>query len=565
MKSGTRSRIIRAVLTAMFLPLSVIAAWAADPPAFRFEPAKNIIPAPANPAEWPAFREKLAHWRDATRSELKYSDALYRRPEFAWSARNYSCCFLMLCDETFYNPRQGAYTTDAFLDHGQRDFGGYDSVILWQAYPRIGVDERNQFDFYRDAPGGLPGLRKEVEAMQRRGVHVYIAYNPWDTGTRREAVSDADALVEMVRALHVDGIFLDTMNQGGEEFRRKLDAVRPGVILEGEGAVPLDRLHDHHASWAQEFPDSETPGVLRHKWLEPRHMQHEIKRWLYDHTSELHTAWMNGSGIMVWENVFATWIPWSQRDRSILRAMLPIQRRYAAIFSSDAWTPLVPTRTPGVYASLWEGGGLRIWTVVNRNATAVEGALLDVPARAGDGYFDLISGQEAKQQAASGRVTLSGRIGPRGIGAFLAGGEKERGKDFSRFLADQARRNAAADFDATTPRRETRLVAVEPTPKVAKVPPGMVAIPAGTVDLKIEMRIRECGFYESAPLQIEKLVNSYPFQTVVFPRRVELKSYAIDETPVTNAQFAVPQGHQLRPQAAGEVSPPLARRPAAGG
>ena len=34
----------------------------------------------------------------------------YRRPEFAWSAANYSCCFLMVCDETFYDRRAAAGT-----------------------------------------------------------------------------------------------------------------------------------------------------------------------------------------------------------------------------------------------------------------------------------------------------------------------------------------------------------------------------------------------------------------------------------------------------------------------
>lgn len=96
------------------------------------------------------------------------------------------------------------------------------------------------------------------------------------------------------------------------------------MILEGEMALPLENLADHHASWAQWFDDSPTPGVLRAKWLERRHMQHQIRRWDHDHTGEVHSAWMNGSGILVWENVFGSLVPWNPRDRSLLRAMLPI-------------------------------------------------------------------------------------------------------------------------------------------------------------------------------------------------------------------------------------------------
>ncbi len=380
-------------LTGAWVCDAVLRGGEQDTASFKFEPDKNIMPAPADPAAWPAFREALAEWRDQTRARLKYDDALYRRPEFAWATGNFSCCFLMLCDQTFYDAARGRYTVDAFLDHGLREFGGYDSVVLWHAYPRIGVDERNQFDFYRDAPGGLAGLRDVVHEFQRRGVKVYIDYNPWDTGTRREDKPDLDVLVDMVQALDVDGIFLDTMAKGAAEFRARLDAVRPGVILEGEGAVPLENIHDHHASWAQWFPDGEVPGVLRHKWLERHHLQHQIKRWDYDHSGELHSAWMNGSGMMVWENVFGSWIPWNARDRSTLRAMLPIQRRYQAIFCGEDWTPLVPTRQRGVYASLWRGEGLRIWTLVNRNTEPASGELLRVPELSGPRYYDLIAGR----------------------------------------------------------------------------------------------------------------------------------------------------------------------------
>jgi hypothetical protein len=256
----------------------------------------KLIKAPSDPALWPRYREELARWRQQTRQALNYDDSLYGKAEFRWSASNYACGFVMMYDSQFYDAATGQYTVDAVLEEGLQQFGGYDSVVLWHAYPRIGFDARNQYDFYRDMPGGLVGVCAVVDAFHARGVKVYIYYNPWDVGTRREGRPDTEMLAEMTRVLDIDGLFLDTMTHGGDEFRAMLDATRPGVIMQGEGSPPQAQIADHHASWGQWCEDSEAPGVLRHKWYERRHMQHQAQRWNGDHSGELHTAWMNGSG-----------------------------------------------------------------------------------------------------------------------------------------------------------------------------------------------------------------------------------------------------------------------------
>ena len=513
----------------------LFSADAAEP--WVFDPAKPIIPAPEDPALWPEYRRLLSQWRKETRERLNYDDALYRKPEFTWARSAYACCFLMIYDQVFYDPKGGGYTVDSLLDDGIKEFGGYDSLVLWHAYPRIGVDQRNQFDFYRDMPGGLTGLRDVVHAFQKRGVHVYIDYNPWDIGTRREGKSDEDLLTEMVLALDVDGIFLDTMPSGGADLRARLDAARPGVILEGEGTPPLDRIRDHHASWAQGFDDSEAPGVLRCKWFERRHLQHEIHRWRYDHTGELQTAWMNGSGMMIWENVFGSWLPWNARDRALLRAILPIQRRYSGLFSSEGWMPLVAAEKPGVYASLWTDGGLSLWTIVNRASNPVEGPLLKVPAKPGLRYFDLIAGREVTPDGRAASVGLGGRIPARGLGCLLAARPQDLGADFAGFLAGQASLQLGATDDASHPRRETRLASVAPTRKLKAPPEGMVVVCSTETErlMRVRMRSRECGFYDS---KTENGGTWWKEDSCEFERRVKLPSYAIDETPVTNAQFA---------------------------
>ena len=506
---------------------------------FSFDPAKDIIPAPDDPALWPAFREQLARWRDATRESLKYDDALYLKPEFAWAAKSYACYFLMMCDEAFYDPKAGRYTVESLLDDGIKEFGGYDSLVLWHAYPRIGVDQRNQFDFYRDMPGGLSGVRDVVHSCQKRGVKVYINYNPWDKGTHREDKSDLDMLVEMVQELDVDGIFLDTMGRGSVEFRSKLDAVRPGVVLEGEGTPPIERVKDHHTSWGQWFTDSEVPGVLRLKWFERRHMQHQIRRWNFDHTEELHTAWMNGSGMMVWENVFGSWVAWNNRDRSLLRAMLPIQRRFTTLFSGEGWMPLVPVEKPGIYASLWSDSKLRLWTLVNRTDKEINGTLLKIAGEPGQQYFDLIAGHELHPTQQEKQVMLDAKIPARGLACFLAASTKRQGADFGKFLAAQAAIQATFDNDFGHPRRETLLTSVALKANMKNLPDGMVIVrPRSTEVLTILMRARECGFYNSMTEDKIGFYSSYQFQTNKFERQVRFNHYAIDETPVTNAQFA---------------------------
>jgi formylglycine-generating enzyme required for sulfatase activity len=504
-----------------------------QPPTF---PIDNIIPAPDDQALWHEWRAFLSRWREETLASLQYEDSLYRRPDFAWVTTSFSCCFIMLCDETFYDHMAGVFTPESFLENGIEEFGGYDAAVLWQAYPNIGFDDRNQFDHYRDMPGGLDGLRRLSRTLHAAGVKVFIVYNPWDTGTRLEAKPDLGALVDIVQAVEADGIFLDTLQYGSSAFRTALDAARPGVVLESEISLPIEHIYDHHLSWAQAFVDSGAPGVLRNKWLERRHMLHQIRRWDRDHSAELHIAWMNGAGMLVWENVFGSWVGWNARDRSLLRAMLPIQRRYADLFASGVWTPLVETQAPGVYASLWEQGSVRLWTLVNRSEEAVEGNLFSVRHRTDQQYFDLIHGNEVQAAVQGNKASISGAIPARGIGGYLAL-DAAVNNEFLMFLKQQSHRYAQADSDTSFPERPMRLKAVTPTVKLskAKAPAGMVPIDGGAFDMHVTFRNRECGHYESAPIIIPSPTKLH--ELVVQQRMIQLSPYAIDVSEVTNDQF----------------------------
>jgi hypothetical protein len=328
----------------------------------------KILAAPDDPADWPAWRAALARWRREARARVRHDGSAYERVELSWTQSRFTCALLWIWDELLYDHDAQRFTPDRLLEDAEREFGGFDAVVLWHAYPVIGVDERNQFDFYRD----VPGIVELVAAIRRRGVRVFVDYNPWDTGTRREPVSDGEAVAAIVRRLGADGVFLDTMKEAMPELRAAL----PDAAFEGESTLPLERIRDHHLSWAQWFADSEIPGVIRARLFEQRHMLHHTRRWNRDHSEELRSAWLNGVGVLVWENVFGAWVGWSERDRATLRFMTDIQRRHALLLTHGDWTPLAAHSDDlRVVGSRWRDGGSELWALANRDESVFDGVL----------------------------------------------------------------------------------------------------------------------------------------------------------------------------------------------
>ena len=124
----------------------------------------KVLAAPEDPTEWPAWRANLSRWRREARERVGYvGDRYDRRPPGP-----FLLAFAPLWDTALYDPRRHEFTVDGYLDRAERDFGGLDGVLLWHAYPVLGIDERHQLDFFRE----LHDLPDAVAAFQRRGVQV---------------------------------------------------------------------------------------------------------------------------------------------------------------------------------------------------------------------------------------------------------------------------------------------------------------------------------------------------------------------------------------------------------
>ena len=457
----------------------------------------KILGAPDDPAAWPEWRSGLTAWREDARARFGHDGAAYRDPATAWASRCFSVGLTWLWDERLFDHAAQRFTPERFLAEAEA-FGGFDAVVLWHAYPIIGIDRRDQFDFYL----AVPGLADLVASLQQQGVRVFVDYNPWDTASGTDHVT---AMRDLVVGLGVDGVFLDTMSEGGAALREALRAVDPPMVLEGETRVPLARVADHQISWAQWFADSTAPGVLRAHWFERGHMQHHTRRWNRDHSDELQSAWINGCGIVVWDAVFGSWVGWNARDRATLRAMVRAQRALGDVLLEGDWTPLTDASpqalAAGVYASRWQDGGLTLWTVVNRGAADWTGSLFDrfspspvarmqQPEEENGGvhWFDVTAGVELAGGDAAVTVPARGVAGIVRVSGEVAGAVR------TLVAAAAADRHSA---DATFPRRDA--VRVVPARSTGAPLADAVVLAPGRHRLTVSSRRRETGLYGGAP------------------------------------------------------------------
>ena len=491
----------------------------------------KFLAAPDDPADRPAWRAALRRWREEARRRVGYDDARYTA--VTWPSRAWILAVVWLWDEVLYDwggtDRPGRHDAERLLS-AYEPFGGLDVVVLWHAYPVLGIDERNAFDWYRD----VPGLAHLVGELQARGVRVLLDHNPWDVGTCRPVGSDAEELVALLAETGADGLFLDTLPEGGSDLLTALQELDPPPLLEGESRVPLSRIGDQLASWAEWYADSDVPGVLRAHWFERRHQMHVVRRWHRDRAADLQSAWVNGVGVVVWDVVFGVRVDWSARDLATLRALRRTFRSLQDWLVRGHWEPLTDlapeAHAAAVDGSRWTHAGSALLTVVNRSEVDYEGILLPALA-AGDRLVDVLTGHDVPPGDGV-------RVPAGGIGGFLL-------VRADTALPDGLPGLLGAAAAEARPGEETQRVAekaAERRPVAAAYGeplPGAVHLVAGVRRVSYRYRQRETGLYEQAayvdawkPLP----PDLHGIRSGV--RDVTVTPVAVDASDVTNADFA---------------------------
>jgi len=201
----------------------------------------QIIETPSTAEQWDSWRQELRTWKDSVLNVLSYKGTIYQKKEYQWASKAYSTLFLMANDNNLYD-KNGNYAIRQYLKKYEEQYGGVDVVILWPTYPQLGFDDRDQYSFYRNLPGGVKGLKELCNQLHQMGKKLVIAYNPWDNTGRLTGKNDVDELLNLLKEIGADGFFLDTISNF-ESLFQKLKSASPGAVFQSEIPITPEALN----------------------------------------------------------------------------------------------------------------------------------------------------------------------------------------------------------------------------------------------------------------------------------------------------------------------------------
>jgi gamma-glutamyl hercynylcysteine S-oxide synthase len=322
---------------------------------------------------------------------IRFDDALYQREDLAWIRDKYIMTIQFAWDHNFYDQETKKFNFYNFLEQGKKYFGGYDVFALWPTWPRLGLDQRNQFDLYSSLPYGLPKLKELSNYARFNGTRFFISYNPWDNSTR--PLNHLEGMAALIKAVDADGVVLDTRGNSSWELQAAADSVRDGVIMYSEGmAIPRDmpgiiagRVHD--AIFLQ-------PPLNLNKLIRPDFAIFRVCQLSQGRIHrEIAISFFNGYGTEI--NTMAPGRPsWIEEDFAFLARTTRILRENSTVFLNDAWVPLIDTPVDSIWINHWTNGKKTLYTIFSLNTGGNSAPLFTVNPQTGYHFVNLWDHQE---------------------------------------------------------------------------------------------------------------------------------------------------------------------------
>ncbi len=333
----------------------------------------------------------------------EFDNTLFEREDLEWVRHAYVAGLNFAWDKDFYDSEKSKYSLGSYLSKGESFFGGYDIYALWPTWPRLGLDERNQWDLFRDLPGGLTGIRKLVDSLHGNDTRFFICFNPWDKSTRKE--DPYKGIAAVIEATDADGLVLDCRGKSNERLQKIADSIKPGVIMYSEGmAIVKDmpgivsgRVHNAiYYSPPLNLNKLIKPEFAIFRVCEPR--DKDLKR-------EFAIAFFNGYGTEL--NSMGPGHPAAGiNDLIFLGKTSMILRQNSKNFLSPDWIPLIPSLKDSIWVNEWPGGNKTIYSILSFVPEGHNGPLFETRQQEGFHYVSLWQHEEIETVGINGKQYL---------------------------------------------------------------------------------------------------------------------------------------------------------------
>jgi formylglycine-generating enzyme required for sulfatase activity len=340
------------------------------------------------------FREKYLFDLEA------FDNELFCRADLGWIKKQYLMLLQFAWDDTWYDHSNQTSRFRSTFGEFDSLTGGWDVYTLWPTWPRLGLDSRNQFDMYRDLPGGIEELREQTRWIHKKGKHYFIAYNPWDESTRKQ--DHLKGLADLLKLTDADGVVLDTRGKSSRELQEMADSVRKGIIMYSEGmAVPGDmpgiisgRVHN-----ALYMP----PVLNLNKFIKPDFAIFRVIDLGEDHIHrEIGISFFNGYGVEI--NTMRPGRPaWIDEEFSFLGKTTRILRENTSAFNDLHWSPLIETAIDNVWVNHWQDGNKDIYTIFSLRPEGVSAGLFETEQQDRKHYIDILNHEICKISDKAGK------------------------------------------------------------------------------------------------------------------------------------------------------------------
>jgi len=320
-----------------------------------------------------------------------FNNSLFERDDLKWVRHAYVSHLIQAWDNYYYDYTDGKFHLEDFIKKGLQLYGGDDFIGIWPTWPTLGLDQRNQWDLFRDLPGGMEQINRLARMCSTHNSRLFICYNPWDESTREE--SHTAGMAQIIRESGADGVVLDTMGESSEELQDAADSVRPGVVLYSEGmAVPRDMQgivsgRVHNALYY-------CPMLNLNKFIKPDFSIFRVAELFKEPIRrEYNVAFFNGYGTEM--NIFAPGKPeWAEEQYRYWGLSTRILRENTTNFVSHDFTPLIPTTQDNIWVNRWNIEDKTVYTIYSLIAEGYKGYLFEVEPRENRHFVDLWNHRE---------------------------------------------------------------------------------------------------------------------------------------------------------------------------